>query len=201
VDRLAVQQLPRTTAQGDIRTTQLLVDYFVAPTPRTNLRAWARHYGMDNRTPQSNWWYVTQDTSNLNGTVSYKNKRVNLAYASDRTTRAPRRRSARGRRGPAWPWGTNSRTSSANFRETDTTEHRLTAALRMRPRPWANLRVRYLLGQRDGDYDPFAPRQSYWYAPADAGTDQDNPQFTFSNHPDMVRYDVADRRRHQTMPR
>jgi MtrB/PioB family decaheme-associated outer membrane protein len=198
VDRLAVQQLPRTTAQGDIRTTQLLVDYFVAPTPRTNLRAWVRHYGMDNRTPQGQWWYVTQDTSNLNGTVSYKNKRVNLAYASDRTTAGAeatfRARPAR----TSLTVGYELEDVARDFRETDTTEHRLTAAVRMRPQPWANLRVRYLFGQRDGDYDPYAPRQSYWYAPADVGTDQDNPQFTFSNHPDMVRYDVADRRRHQT---
>lgn len=198
VDRLAVQQLPRTTAQGDIRTTQLLVDYSVAPAPRVNLRAWARRYGMDNRTPQSNWWYVTQDTSNLNGTVSYKNKRVNLAYASDRTTAGAeatfRARPAR----TSLAVGYELEDVQRDFRETDTTEHRLTAALRMRPRPWANLRVRYLFGQRDGDYDPYAPRQGYWYDPADAGTDPDNPQFTFSNHPDMVRYDVADRQRHQT---
>jgi hypothetical protein len=198
VDRLVVQQLPRSSAQGDIRTTQLFLEYVMAPDRRLNLRAWARHYGMDNRTPQSQWSYVTQDTSNLNGTVSFKNKRVDLSYASDRTTAGAeatfRTRPAR----TSLAVGYELEDVSRNFRETDTTEHRLTTSLRMRPASWANLRVRYLLGVRDGDYDPYVTRQSYWYAPADAGTDQDNPGFAFSNHPDMVRYDVADRRRHQT---
>lgn len=39
-------------------------------------------------------------------------------------------------------------------------------------------------------------RASYWYAQTEA--DQDNPALTFNNHPDMRRYDVADRLRRQT---
>ena len=38
--------------------------------------------------------------------------------------------------------------------------------------------------------------QSYWYTPSQAN-DADNPQFTFTNHPDMRRYDVSDRERNQ----
>lgn len=40
-------------------------------------------------------------------------------------------------------------------------------------------------------------RQSYWYTRTEAN-DNDNPGFTFSNHPDMRRFDTADRRRNQT---
>jgi hypothetical protein len=39
-------------------------------------------------------------------------------------------------------------------------------------------------------------RQSYWYTQNQV-TDNDNPAVTFSNHPDMRRYDVTDRRRQQ----
>ncbi|MBI4473047.1 MAG: MtrB/PioB family outer membrane beta-barrel protein, partial [Acidobacteria bacterium] len=81
-----------------------------------------------------------------------------------------------------------------DFREADTTEDRITLSWRLRPARWANVRARYVFGNRNGDYDPFVTRQSYWYTPSEAN-DADNPGFTFSNHPDMVRFDVADRRR------
>jgi hypothetical protein len=50
---------------------------------------------------------------------------------------------------------------------------------------------------RNGDYDPFVTRESYWYTPAEAGADADDPRHTFANHPDMRRSDVSDRRRNQ----
>jgi MtrB/PioB family decaheme-associated outer membrane protein len=195
-DVLAVQALPRSTANAEIGTRQLLVDYVVNPAPRLNVRAWVRYSGVDNNTPEANWQYVTSDTSNLNGTTSYKNRRVNVAYASDRTFGGVEA-NWRIRRG-ALALGYERENVDREYREADTTEDRVTASFRMRPARWANLRARYVFGSRDGDYDPFAPSQSYWYAQSDAGTDQDNPRFTFSNHPDMRRFDVADRQRHQT---
>lgn len=83
------------------------------------------------------------------------------------------------------------------YREADTTENRLRASFRARPAGWVSLRTSYVYGKRDGDYDPFVTGQSYWYLPSEVGTDRDNPQFAFSNHPDMRRYDVADRERQQ----
>lgn len=194
---LAVSSLPRATADAEITTTQMLVDYAVNPSSRLNVRAWGRYFGLDNNTPAANWAYVTSDTANLNGTASYKNKRVNLAYATDRavggldaTWRLPARSSLSA--------GYEREAKTREFREADTTEDRVTLALRTRAARWANLRARYVFGSREANgYDYNVTQQSYWYAAADAGTDFDNPKFTFSNHPDMRRFDVIDRTRHQ----
>jgi MtrB/PioB family decaheme-associated outer membrane protein len=195
-DVLVNSTLPRATSAAEIVTKQVLVDYVVSPADRLTLRAWARHNGLDNRTPEDQWQYVTSDTANLNGTVTYVNKRVNPAYALDRTT-AGIDTTFR-----ISPWrgslalGYERDSVDRQHREADTAEDRLTASFRARPASWARLKVRYTFGKRDGDYDPFVTREGYWYAPGEA-TDLNNPQFTFDNHPDMVRYDVADRARHQ----
>lgn len=195
-DVLAAPTLPRTTADAEISTTQVLADYVINPTARLNLRAFARFYGLDNNTPASNFQYVTSDTSNLNGTVSFKNQRISLPYASDRIN-AGVDASYRVARRSTLSLGYEREEVQRDFREADTTEHRLTAAFRTRPAKWANLRVRYIFGDRDGGtYNGLVNRQSYWYDIANA-TDADNPQFTFSNHPDMRRFDVSDRRRNQ----
>jgi hypothetical protein len=177
-----------------MRTTQALVEYVINPAPRLSVRSWLRHYGLDNNTPEARWQYVTSDTTNLNGTSSYKNKRINLAYASDRSNAGA---DATYR---VKPWrssvalGYEHEWIDRDYRESDTGEHRLTALFRARPASWANLRARYLLGARNGTYNPFVTRQSYWYERTEAN-DADNPGFTFSNHPDMRRFDTADRRR------
>ena len=186
--------LPRPTADAQIQTRQLILDYVINPMPKLSVRAWVRHYGLDNNTPQANWQYVTSDTSNLNGTVSYKNKRVNLAFASDRTT-AGLDASYRFLKSTC-NFGYEREGVQRDFREADTVEDRVTLSWRLRPARWANLRARYVLGRRNGDYNPFVTRQSYWYAATEANH-SDNPVFTFSNHPGMVKFDVADRVRHQ----
>ena len=196
-DLLSVAAPPRTTASASMTMTQWLADYVINPFRRLTVRAWARHYGLDNDTPEDRWQYVTSDTSNLNGTVSYKNRRVSLAYASDRTNvgvDAIHRLPAR----TTFSLGYEREDIDRDYREADTAENRVTATLRTRAARWMNVRARYVFGNRDGDgYDGQVTRQSYWYARADAGTDNDNPAYTFSNHPDMRRSDVSDRRRRQ----
>ena len=196
-DILADSTLPRATAGAEMTTTQVLVDYVINPAPRLNVRAWMRRFGLDNNTPQENWRYVTSDTPNLNGTVTFLNKRVNVAYASDRTNvgvdttyRLPARTSLVA--------GYERESLNRDFREADTTEDRLSLALRTRATHWANLRVRYILGSRSGDgYNDTVTRQTYWYTLPEVGADNNNPAFTFDNHPDMRRFDVSDRRRQQ----
>jgi MtrB/PioB family decaheme-associated outer membrane protein len=195
-DVLANRTLPRATAAAEMTTTQVLLDYVISPAPRLNVRAWGRRYGLDNDTPQANWQYVTSDTSNLNGTVSYKNKRVNLPYASDRTNAGIEATYRLTAGHGSLTVGYERESVDRDFREADTAENRVRASFRARPASGLNLRARYVHGRRGGDYDPFVTRQSYWYAPAEA-TDQDNPRLTFSNHPDMIRFDVADRRRNE----
>ncbi len=194
-DVLVNKTLARSTADAHFRTTQALVDYVINPTSRLNLRASVRHFGLNNNTPSANWQYVTSDTSGLTGTVSYKNKRVNLPYASDRTTGGIEGNYRIMR--STFSFGYERQAIRREFREADTSEDRLTLSWRLRPASWVNLRARYLFGdRRSGEFNPYVNRQSYWYTRTEAN-DQDNPQFTFTNHPDMVRFDVADRRRQQ----
>ncbi len=196
-DILADPTLPRATAEAEITTTQLLADYVVNPSDRVNVRAWVRRFGMDNNTPEDHWRYVTSDTPNLNGTVTFLNKRINPPFATDRTQagadltyRLPARSSL--------VVGYERESRSREHREADTAEDRLTLALRTRAAGWANLRARYVFGDRRGDgYNGTFTREGYWYELAEAGTDNNNPKFTFDNHPDMRRHDVSDRRRNQ----
>ena len=197
VEVLANRSLPRTTAEANIDTLQLLVDYVVNPAPRVNVRAWARRYGMDNNTPEDRWQYVTSDTSNLNGSVAYVNKRINVPYANSRTNAGGevtyRLRPWRSSVGGKYELEVNSR----EHREADTTENRIGVTYRARPRQGVNLQGRYLFGVRDGTYDPFVTREGYWYLPTEVAGDANDPQHTFDNHPDMRRFDVSNRRRHQ----
>lgn len=192
---LANPTLPRARAGAQMKTLQLLAEYVINPVDRVNVRAWVRHYGLDNDTPQSPWQYVTSDTSNLNGTVAYVNKRVNLAYASDRTN-GGLDSTIRFK-----PWkssltaGYEHEAITRRYRETDTGEHRITASFRARPARWANLSARYTFADRTGTYDPYVTRDSYWYTISEA--DAADPRNTFSNHPDMRRFDVSNRRRNQ----
>lgn len=193
---IANSVLPQTTANAKMNTMQLGADFTINPAPLLNVRAFLRRYDLDNKTPEAQWQYVTSDTSNLNGTVSYKNKRINLAYEYDRTNFGAeatyRLRPVKG----ALTFGYEREEVTRAYREGDTSENRLSASLRLRPSRWANARLRYLYADRDGgSYNGTVTQQSYWYAFAEA--DNDNPQFAFSNHPDMRRYDVSDRKRHQ----
>ena len=193
---LAVQTLPRNSAEALMHTRYVTADYTIAPVSRVQVRAFVRSYTLDNDTPSAQWQYITSDTSNLNGTASYVNKRVSLPYAWDRQ-----------HGGAEVNWRLPARTTfsftyereaiSRDFREADTTEDLIRASLRVRPARWITVTGRMLLGDRDAsDYHYNVTDEGYWYAPGEAN-DNNNPQFTFDNHPDMRRYDVIDRLRKQ----
>lgn len=161
-------------------------------------RAFYRFYDLDNKTPEDDWWYVTQDTSNLDGTRSYKNRRTNLAYEYDTQNLGLDTRVRLDFWRSSLRFDYEREEIRRAYREADTGEDRFRVRFRGRPNDWLSRRLAYLLGDRQGDgYNSFVNAQSYWYAPADAGTDQDNPQFTFTNHPDTRRHDVSDRERNQ----
>ena len=195
-DQLAVKTLPRSTADALMNTLNFTADYVISPVRRLNIRAFVRRYELNNETPSSRWQYVTADTSNLNGTVSYVNKRVNVPYAWDRqnagadaTWRLPGRSSL--------TFGYEREAISRTHREADTTEDVLRATWRTRAAQWMSVEARYLQGVRDGGvYDNLVTREGYWYTQAD-GPDNNNPALTFDNQPDMRRFDVSDRLRRQ----
>jgi MtrB/PioB family decaheme-associated outer membrane protein len=190
--------LPRVNADTEIETLLFNADYSINPIERLNLRAFVRYYEMDNNTPQSQWDYITSDTVDTSGDPSYKNERVNLAYSFEQTNygldtsyNLPFWRTTLG-------LGYEREDIDRDYREANTEEDMFKASMKTRPTDWLTLRAKYLYGDRDGsDYNNTVTAQSYWYALADAGTDRDNPQFTFSNHPDMRKFDVSDRERDQ----
>ena len=196
-DQLAVQTLPRTSADASIDTLNFVADYTITPVPKVNLRAYFRSYDLNNDTPSSQWQYVTQDTSNLNGTTSFVNKRVSLPYAWDRrnvgvdaTWRLPARTSLL--------VGFERESVGRDYREADTAENIFRATLRARAFRGANIEARVLFGDRNGtDYNNTVTHEGYWYSQTDPGVDNNNPALTFDNHPDMRRYDVIDRSRRQ----
>jgi MtrB/PioB family decaheme-associated outer membrane protein len=200
VNFASTDALPRQRADAEMSTTLLNLDYTINPIRRTNLRAFFRYYDLDNKTPQDNWWYVTSDTigGSASATVSrptYKNQRTNLAYAYDQMSF-----------GLDATFNLASRTTlglrlereqiDRDFRQASTAENIVRGTLRSRPASWLSIRAAYLFGDRDADgYDVFAANQSYWYDPV--GRDNDNPLAAFTDHPDMRKYDVSDRRRNQ----
>lgn len=196
VGALATPALPRSTAEALITTTSLSADYVIVPVPRLHVRTFFRSYDLNNDTPSSQWQYVTSDTTNTNGTVSYVNKRVSLPYAWDRqnagaeaTWRLPARSSL--------TFGYERESIGREFREADTTENIVRAIWRIRAARWLSVQGRYVQGARDGGrYNGTVTREGYWYLPSEAN-DNNNPALTFDNHPDMRRYDVSDRQRRQ----
>ena len=195
-DALANPTLPRANAAASMDTLHFVADYVVTPHRRLNVRAFYREYDLNNDTPSSQWQYVTSDTSNLNGTVNYVNKRVSLPYAWDRqnagaeaTWRLPGRSNL--------TFGYERESIGREFREADTAEDVLKATWRTRVSQWLSFQARYLHGSRDGGvYNNEVTHEGYWYSPSEA-TDQNNPAVTFDNHPDMRRHDVSDRKRDQ----
>lgn len=196
-DQLVVNALPRSTASAAMNTVNFAADYVVSPVQRLNVRAFYRNYDLKNETPESQWQYVTSDTSNLSGSVTYLNKRVSLPYAwkrqnagADATWRLPARSTL--------TFGYEREVFDRTHREVDqTTEDILRATWRTRAANWMSLEARYLQGKRNGSaFNSATAAEMYWYTAADK-PDNNNPAVTFENHPDMRRFDVADRLRRQ----
>ncbi|MBI5556103.1 MAG: MtrB/PioB family outer membrane beta-barrel protein [Deltaproteobacteria bacterium] len=191
--------LPRSDAEAEIDTTLFNVDYSINPIDRLNLRPFVRYYELDNDTPQDNWWYVTDDTilaANVtSGETTELNKRVSLAYSYDQLNYGLE---------SAYHlsfWRTNLGLSyerediDREYREADTEENIFKGSVKTRPINWLTLQVKYLYGDRESDgYNNTVTAQSYWDVEHDAS---ENPANSFSNHPDMRKFDVTDRERNQ----
>jgi len=200
VDFGSTAALPRQQSDAEINTALLNVDYAINPFDRLSLRPFFRYYDLNNETPQDNWWYITSDTipgttTSTVTTPTFKNQRVNLTYSYDQVNY-----------GLDATYNLASRTTlglrfereemNRHFRQANTGENLFKGSIRTRPTNWLTLGARYLLGDREGDgYNTFVTSQSYWYNPADR--DLDNPAVSFTDHPDMRKFDVADRQRNQ----
>lgn len=188
--------LPRSTADAQMNTMHVAADYVMNPARGLTVKAFFRQYTLTNDTPSSRWQYVTQDTYNVAGTVSYLNKRVSLPTAWDRQNIGAE---------AIWrPARRNTLTLTferegvdRDHREANTDENVFRAAWRMKPARWASVKARYTFADRKGTaYHDTVTRGGYWYSLAEVDN-QNNPGNNFDNHPDMRRYDVSDRRRQQ----
>lgn len=197
-DLLANKALPRSTAQGKMETTALSAEYSITPLPRVTLRAFARHYALDNQTPAAHWQYVTQDVSGLTGTVSYVNKRISEAFAWDRqnfgvesSLRVP------ALNGNVVLGYEREDFGREHLEAAESSENTVRVAWNGRLAKWLSARARVQHGVRDaGEYDWRAASHSYWYGSTEAN-DNNNPQYSFENHPDLRVYTMADRVRDQ----
>jgi MtrB/PioB family decaheme-associated outer membrane protein len=191
-------KLPSISADAKVETWLLNLDYNIKPIDHLTLRPFYRYYGLENSTPTQDWRYVTSDVvTNAAGSVTYLNKRRNLAYeynkhngGVDGTYDLPFWKSVLG-------LAYEREEVNRDFREADTGENLCRVTLRSRPTNWLNFRTKYLHGDREADtYDAEAAHGSYWY-PASEASDNSDSQFTFENHPDTRRADVTDRERDQ----
>lgn len=191
-------KLPRGSAQAKHESKLLSLDYAANPFERTHVRAFGRYYGLSNKTPTSDWKYVTQDVTSGTGGVNHHNKRRNVAYQY-----AKQNYGLEGDYSIAF-WRTtlglgyeHERVERDN-REANTAENIARLSARSWPLKWLSARAKYQYGNRQAtNYDPNRMRASYWYAPAEAaGAANADAANTFDNHPDMRRWDVSDRQRH-----
>lgn len=196
---LTTLSLPRTTANARMNTVSLSAEYAIVPVKAVSLRAFFRRFDLANETPSSQWQYVTSDVSNLDGSVTFLNKRVNEPIAWDRRNVGADATWRLGLWKTSLGLGFEREKVGRQHREVEeTVENILRASWRVKPMRWLSVQAKYLRGDRDaGNYDWRSARESYWYTLAEAGTDNNNPQFTFENHPDMRRFDISDRRRDQ----
>jgi len=189
-------KLPRSKADAEMRTLRLDGDYTINPFTRTNLRAFARYYDLDNKTPSAQWRYVTQDAANTNGAVNYRNFRINLPYAYEKMSFGLDAKQHFTFWRTTLGVGYERQGIDRKFREANTDEDILKASVRTRPVDKFSLSAGALFGDRKADgYNYRVHSQSYWYTFAQGAADPDNPAFLFENHPDSRRYDVSDRKR------
>lgn len=198
MDIVANKTLPRTTAEALMKTTNITADYSIVPLERVNVRAFYRRFDLENEMPEAHFQYVTQDATNTNGTVSYVNKRVSLPIAYDRQNLGGEATLRLGFMRSSLGLGFEQEVIGRENRQVEeSTENILRATFSARPFNSVSLRAKYLRGDRDaGEYNWQEASHTYWY-PLTEANDNNNPQFTFEDHPDMRKFDMADRTRDQ----
>jgi hypothetical protein len=191
-----LSKLPRSSADAEVETMLFNLDYIIKPVQRLDLRAFYRYFDLNNNTPVEEWRYVTSDTMAANGGVAYLNKRRNLDEDYDKQNYGLEGNYALPLWATTFGLGYEREEFDRKFREADTDENIYRVSLRSRPAKWVSFRTKYQYGDRevDGEYDPEAAHETYWYTPSEANNNIDSG-FTFENHPDTRRFDVTDRER------
>lgn len=189
-----LSSLPRTSANAEIDTTMLNFAYNINPISKLNARLHYRYYDLDNKTPQSEFDYYTQDTDSQN----YRNERINLGYGHTQNKYGLDLKYYLGKMGTIGFAYENDK-KDRDFREVDETdEDTFTLSYRVRPIRTVSVNAKYVMSERDGGtYNGEVTDLSYHYDTTDAGNQaqKDNPVLGFGNNPGLRKFDVTDRDR------
>ena len=182
--------LPRATADAQIDTTMVNVNWNGNPLQSLNVNLRYRYYDMNNDTPQAAWFGTTQDTDSY----AYLSQRYNVAYDMEQNNFGAELSYYLGKMG-ALGFTYDRDEIDRPHREVETTEEdRFTFAYRVNPIDWASIRAEYTLSDRDGSpYNSEITDQSFAYSIVVNAAQPNNPLLGFSNHPSLRKYDVADR--------
>lgn len=195
-------RLPETTANAEIDTTMINLNYTINPVSGLNVQPFYRYYDMNNKTASQQWDYLTQDTRSQSvdddgysqGPI---HKRVNLPYGYTKQNY-----------GLDASYGIMKSTVGLGYERegihrdqrevADTHEDMLKASLNSRLTNWLSFKAKYLHGDRKGDTpDDAATRQGYWYSQTELETPENDPKYNYVNPADARRFDVSDRKRDQ----
>lgn len=204
VDYSSTSVLPRLNADAEIGTKRINLDYSINPLSRLQLRAYFQMYDLENKTPVSNWWYITSDTIPGSSTTTvtnptYVNKRRSVHFSTKQNLTGLEATTYLNVWRTSLAFGVEQEDIDRTEREAHTTrETTLKATFRTRPTSWLSLRGKVLAGKRDGGhYEGIVTRETYWYDTTVAQADNNNPGVAFNDHPDARKFDVADRKRSQ----
>jgi len=189
-------KLPRATADAEMLTVRLNVDYAISPIAGLNVRVFGGYEDLQNNTLVDSWKYTTNDAATTNGDVDFRSYFKNEPYSFNRLDLGlDVRQSLRF-------WQTNlglevkRESVRREHREADTDENSAEFTVRTSPIRGFTLRGDVLVADRQGsEYDYMVTSEPFWYTFEQGKNDPDNPQFLFANHPDLRKFDVSDRAR------
>ena len=192
----SASKLPRTSAEAELSSTYLKLNYSIIPVQGLGLHGFYNYYGLENGTNTDEWYYVTQDaSSNTSGGTNVNNQRKNLAY--DYAKQNYGVDAYYPFKGYRFGLGYEREEIGRDFRESDTSEDIFKASLSTQLAKILSLKLKYHYGIRDGSgYNGEVTDESYHFSNA-AESGSDRPVSAFSNHPDLRKFDVADRKRSQ----
>ncbi len=190
--------LPRANAQAEIETTHFGLNLTSRPRPKLNVTAKYRYYETKNKTPVDLFQYVKNDnaaaaglqpaiaeeTAVYNSPYDYKQQQLKLDgnYRLAKTTTVK--------------LGVEREEIDRSHREVEKTEentYRAGVKVRVPQALTLNINAMHARREADGGYDVLRVYEEHHTSGYLAGVS--NPLEYFDNHPDMRKYDIADRQR------
>lgn len=187
-----VQGLPRQSLDGELGILVADLAYTTRLQPRTHLRTHVRYEDQDNSTPRDVFVRIAGDAQDQPAGLANGNARINLPYSFEKIqldAELAHRLTMRTKLGLEYEFENHSRTFS-EVEETD--EHTVTGKVRHRFSDTVNSRLSYTHGERDGN-DPYRDNAPFLAGHTAQLLATLAPDDRFENHPDVRKYNLADR--------